>query len=92
MTIHPVPKPLKRVRVKKCLKARKVPKAFAARRIPEYQEFIRGYACLLSESRVASCPIAAIAATDCAHVKSRGAGRHIACFVLLGANEPERAT
>lgn len=73
---QPWPKPPKRVKIKKRLQARREPKAFQHRRIPEYQEFIRGYACLIRSIPLEAygrCPLG-IFGSECAHVKSRGAG------------------
>lgn len=66
----PAPKPPRRVKVRKPLKAQKVSKRFAARRVPEYQEWIRGFACILwgKHDPENAGPV------ECAHVKSRAAG------------------
>lgn len=69
-----VPKPPKTVKVRKHLKARREPKAFQHRRVPAYREWIQGYACLLRgrDSKI-RCPLG-VFGSECAHVKSRGAG------------------
>lgn len=72
--LHPVPKPQKRVKIKKRLKARREPKAFQHRRVPDYQEFIRSYACLFNRRGAFPCRGLGILGSECAHVKSRDAG------------------
>ena len=71
----PCPKPAKRVKVRKRLQARREPKAFQHRRIPEYQEWIRGFACIAGDRDgiLRACALGS-AVIECAHVKSRGAG------------------
>jgi hypothetical protein len=66
--LYPVPKPPKRVKVRKPLRARRVPKAFAKHRVPTFHKWVATFECLLIAKHICGGRV------EACHVRSRGAG------------------